>query len=322
MAGSSTVTTRLTAGDRLARLLSIIPWVSESDGVPISEIERRFDYPRALLLGDLQNVVFFVGVHPFTPDQLVEVTISDDKVWIKYADWFARPLKLSSQEAATLLTTARAALSVVGDDAPETLVRALTKLGAMLGGDADQILDVGLGEAPIAILDGLRDAIDSGVCVDIDYYSYGRDVATKREVDPVRLFSDQGNWYLDAWCKLADEFRMFRVDRIRSTTKTSNPAHHNSVRTVPSFEPSDDDPRIELTLDRSAMWVVEQYPCESVTESEDGRTIVVLAITEVPWIQRLLLRLGPAATMTSREGSLPDDLVPEAARKVLALYGR
>ena len=48
----------------------------------------RFDYPRSQLVEDLTGVVFFVGVHPFTPDSMIEVDISDDEVQIRYADWF------------------------------------------------------------------------------------------------------------------------------------------------------------------------------------------------------------------------------------------
>lgn len=316
------MTARLTAKDRMARLLAVIPWVSENQGAQIDEIERRFDYPRPLLLGDLQDVVFFVGVHPFTPDQLIEVTISDDKVWIEYAEWFSRPLRLSSQDAAKLLAAARAALILTGDDseAPETLVRALTKLGAMLGGHGDQILDVRLGDARVEILDVIRESVESGVCVEINYYSYGRDFATVREVDPVRLFSDHGNWYLDAWCNMAEDFRMFRVDRIESAVSTRTAARHLSVRTTPPFVPGVDDPRIDLIIDNSAAWVVEQYPCESVSTMPNGQIAVRLAITEVAWLERLLLRLGSAAHVTHQNSDIPENLVGDAARRVLARY--
>ena len=45
------------------------------------------------------GVLFLVGVYPHTPDQLIEVVIEDDRVWIHYADWFARPLRLTPPEA-------------------------------------------------------------------------------------------------------------------------------------------------------------------------------------------------------------------------------
>ena len=93
---------RLNARDRLARLLSVIPWVADHrDGVPIDDIVARFAYPRTQLLEDLQEIVFFVGVHPFTPDSLIEVDVSDDQVSI-LTIW---PPRTSSRRSLTLIPT-------------------------------------------------------------------------------------------------------------------------------------------------------------------------------------------------------------------------
>lgn len=303
----------------MGRLLSVIPWVTQNEGAPIEEIEKRFAYPRDLLLRDLQEVVFFVGVYPFTPDQLIEVDISDDKVWIRYADWFARPLRLTSEEAATLLATARAALVLTDEDTPDPLTRALTKLGTLVGAKADQAIDVRLGDAQVEVVDEIRHAIDDRVRLVIRYYSYGRDQLTEREIDPLRLFNENGNWYLDAWCHMAGASRMFRVDRISHAEPTDKPIDTDLSVKAASFAASGDDPRVTLHLDQSAHWVTEQYPCESVTPVADG-CMVVLAITEIPWLVRLLLRLGPAAVISEADLPITREVVSEAARKILSRY--
>ena len=115
---------RLTARDRLVRLLAVIPWVTEQDGAAIDEIAVRFDYPRDQLLADLQEVVFFVGVHPFTPDALIDVDIRDERVWIRYADWFAKPLRLTAEEGAGLEQALKSLQQGEGIPAEEALRRA------------------------------------------------------------------------------------------------------------------------------------------------------------------------------------------------------
>ena len=204
----------VSARDRLARLLSVIPWVADQpDGVPIDDIVARFAYPRTQLLEDLQEIVFFVGVHPFTPDSLIEVDVSDDQVSIRYADWFSRPLRLSPEDGARLLTAGRSVLAIGATDetddeddnkgetdAPSPLLRALTKLGTALGEGAERAVDVRLGTASADTLGVLRDALDRGVQVELEYYSYGRDELSERRVEPAKVFSDQGNWYLSGWC--------------------------------------------------------------------------------------------------------------------------
>ena len=71
---------RISATDRMARLIAAIPWIAAQGGVSIEEISERFDYPQSVLLEDLESVLLFVGVPPYTPDTLIDVIIDDDMV--------------------------------------------------------------------------------------------------------------------------------------------------------------------------------------------------------------------------------------------------
>ena len=110
----------------------------------------------------------------------------------------------------------------------------------------------------------------------------------------------------------------FRVDRIRAATltdETFTPPDDDPGMAV--FEPAPDDPRVVLELEPSVRWVVEQYPCEAVEELPGHRLRVTMAVTARPWLERLLLRLGPDARLV--EGDDPD-LARHAAARVLARY--
>lgn len=311
---------KLTARERMTRLLAVIPWVVDQDGAALDEIASRFDYPRAQLVEDLTEVVLFVGVHPFTPDSLIEVDITDDRVQIHYADWFSQPLRLTPEEGARLLTAGRTVLSMSDDEQATPLLRALAKLGMALGDSADSAVDVRLGDAPEATLDTLRRAVSAGTQVELDYYTYGRDELTTRLVDPARVFSDHGNWYLHGYCHRADDERVFRIDRVRDARATDDPITHRLDGDGGSFTPDGDDPRIRLRLDPRAAWVVEQYPTENVTTLDDGRLEVVMAVTAVPWLERLLLRLGPDAEVTAVDEPLSAHLASAAAARILRRY--
>ncbi len=311
---------RLTARDRLARLLSVIPWVaSQDDGASLDDIVERFAYPRAQLLDDLQEVVFFVGVHPFTPDSLIEVEVSDGRVRIRYADWFARPLKLSATEGARLLTAGRTVLALTDTEESSPLFSALLKLGTALGEGAQQAVEVRLGHAPSDTLTTLREAIANRTQVELEYYAYGRDELTQRFVDPTRLFSDQGNWYLSGWCHRAKGERVFRIDRIRSVAATTLPAGSEVSTVDAAFSPAGDDPRVTLRLGERGRWVIEQYPVESVDDHGDF-VDVRLAVVAQPWLERLLLRLGGDAEILAVDRPIGDSVRADAAARVLARY--
>ncbi|MEQ8841394.1 MAG: WYL domain-containing protein [Acidimicrobiales bacterium] len=311
---------KLTARERMTRLLAVIPWVVEQDGALLDDITARFDYPRKQLVDDLTQVVLFVGVHPFTPDSLIEVDITDDRVQIRYADWFSQPLRLTPEEGARLLTAGRTVLSMTADEGSSPLLRALAKLGMALGEGADSAVDVRLGNAPEATLGTLRQAVGRGTQVELDYYTYGRDELTTRRVDPARVFSDHGNWYLHGYCHRADDERVFRVDRIRDARPTDDAIVHPLEGGGASFTPGGDDPRVRLVLRPSATWVVEQYPTDMVTTLDDGRLDVVMAVTAVPWLERLLLRLGDDAEILDVDPPLEIGLAAAAAARILTRY--
>ncbi|MGH1491000.1 MAG: helix-turn-helix transcriptional regulator, partial [Acidimicrobiales bacterium] len=116
----------------------------------------------------------------------------------------------------------------------------------------------------------------------------------------------------------------FRVDRIESIVELERPA---TVRPDDAeegrgiFHPQESDPRITLDLEPEASWVVDSFPCEDVSELADGRLRATLVVTAIPWMERLLVRLGRLAVVVDASG-LPeaDRLAEKAAGRILARY--
>jgi proteasome accessory factor C len=311
----------LSAQDRLRRMLAIVPWVAgRADGATIDEICRRFELDPDQLQTCL-DTVFMVGVHPYTPDALVDVVVDHDRVQIRLPDFFTRPLRLTPAQAFALLAAGRSLQAVPGADDAGPLARGLAKLASTLGTDSATVVEVDLGEAAGDALALLQQAAAAGRSVEIDYYSYGRDAQEVRKVDPWRVQASQGQWYLQAWCHRSGGEKVFRIDRIRSVTlleDTFDRPERSSPLEV--FRPTADDPRVVLDLAPRAAWVVGQYPVEAVEERADGTLRVTLAIAARPWLERLLLRLGPDAAVVSAPPEL-HDAGEAAARRVLARYG-
>ena len=260
-----------------------------------------------------------VGLYPYTPDTLVEVAVDDDRVAVHFADYFHRPLRMTPDQALAIVATGRSLSSLPGTDPDGPLSRALAKVAAVLGVDPSTI-EVDLGEVTAATLDLLRRAVDDHRQVEIDYYSYGRDERTHRSVDPHRVYADQGQWYLEAYCHLTEDERIFRVDRIRAATlldDTFDPPA--DVPALGLFRAETDTPRVTLDLAPDARWVVDQYPVESTDELDDGGLRVQLAITARPWLERLLVRLGPDARVVEAAPELTG-AGPDAATRMLARY--
>src|SRR6478735_7607930 len=187
----------LTAQDRLRRMLAIVPWVAgQADGATVEEICRRFDLAPDQLHACL-DTVFMVGVHPYTPDALVDVIVDHDRVRITLPDFFTRPLRLTPAQAFALLAAGRSLQSVPGADPSGPLARGLAKLADTIGTGSPAVVEVDLGEAPGEALAVLQQAAVDRRTVEIDYYSYGRDAHGVRRVDPWRVQAEQGQWYVE-----------------------------------------------------------------------------------------------------------------------------
>ena len=190
-----------------------------------------------------------VGVYPYTPDALVESYVDEDRVHISLPQAFDRALPLTPEQAVALVTAGATLLAAPGAEADGPLARGLAKLAAALDAGGDAGVDVRLGEVSPSVLAVLRTALREHRQVAIDYYAYGRDELTHRVIEPHRVNADEGQWYVSAYCHLAQDDRLFRIDRVRAAElldATFEPPADLASGGV--FSPSGDDPRVELDL--------------------------------------------------------------------------
>jgi proteasome accessory factor C len=308
-----------TAAERVERILSILPWIAAEDGADVDEVCARFGLSRTELEADLDLLFYEVGIHPFTPDARVDVEVEDNRIRIHHGDYFRRPLRPTHDEALALLAAGRAALDQ--PDADPHLFSAVRKLADALGPGADRTVDVHLGRAHPEVLAAVRRAVDERRRLVIDYYSFARDRRSSRVVDPQLLRSEGGHWYLLAFCHRAGAWRWFRVDRIVTAEVTDEVADTPAGEPPPGPDLAAADQTVELVLGPEGAWVAETYPTVETAPTDDGRLRVVLRVTARPWLERLLLRLGPG--VDARDADTGEPLAPlaaAAADRLLARY--
>ncbi len=239
------------AAERLERLLAIVPWVVAQDGPTVAETCERFGISERELIADL-NLLFMCGIYPYTPDALIEVDVDGGRVWVRFADWFRRPLRLTPPEGLALVAAARALLGVPGEgtfDERGALASAVAKLEMVLGAGGEEALEVELGTASAEVLGTFQQAVSEQRKVLVDYYSFGRDEVGERVVRPWRLFSSGGQWYLLAWCEKVADRRLFRVDRARSAILLDDPFEPpDDLGPVTVYEGRPEDPLVVLDL--------------------------------------------------------------------------
>jgi proteasome accessory factor C len=314
-----------TATDRLQRLLTLVPYVISRKAVGLADTAVAFGVSERQLVDDL-NMLWCVELRSPDPYCPIDLSYEGGEIVVSQAESIGRPLRLGTDEASALLVALRMLAEVPGPGDRSALSRTIAKLEAAAGEAAAasaqvlvQVDDVSPGD----VLAGVTDALRRGRRLHLSYYVPGRDEATERDVDPMRLLMVEGRTYLEAWCRRAEAVRLFRLDRVLALAvldiAACVPAEAQPVDVDKGlFRPSDQDVRVVLELAPAGRWVAEYYPCEQVEDLGEGRLRVSLRTPDTQWVRRLGLRLGEDGRVIS-----PADLadqVRQDALAALALY--
>jgi proteasome accessory factor C len=317
----------VTSTERLQRLLALVPYVVSRKVVGLAETAAAFGVSERELVDDL-NLLWCVELRAPDPYCPIDLSYEGGEIVVSQAESMGRPLRLAVDEASALLVALRMLADLPGQEDRSAMSRLIAKLEAAAGEAASVSSQVAVqvdqraveAEGVTAQLSG---AIAAGRRVHMRYYVPGRDEATERDVDPMRLLVVEGRPYLEGWCLRAEGMRLFRLDRVLALTvldRAAAPPPEASERDVGQglFRPSPDDVLVELELSAGGRWVAEYFPCESVSDLPDGRVRAALRTPDPGWVRRLALRLGEDGRVIS-----PPELVAEirdVAAAALANY--
>ena len=313
------------ATNRLSRLLTMVPWLLNRQGVEIEEAAREFAVTPAQVEADLA-LLFLCGTPGGYHGDLIEAEWESGRVFLGNADTIKRPLRLGVDEALALIVGLRALAAVPGMGERDAVVRALAKLEAATGSASagssriQVVIDEGASNEALALA---QEALTGHRRVHLRYLVPGRDESTERDVDPMRVINFDAHWYLEGWCHRAEDVRLFRVDRIESLTvlaQDGTPPAGAEPRDLDSgvFTPHADDQLVRVALGPGAEWVSDYYPTESVEPTQGGGAVITLRTADTAWLRRLMWRLGSQATVLE-----PAELalaVRQGARAALDAY--
>jgi proteasome accessory factor C len=313
------------ATKRLSRLLTMVPWLLNRQGVEIEETAREFGVTPAQVEADLA-LLFLCGTPGGYHGDLIEAEWESGRVYLGNADTIKRPLRLGVDEALALIVGLRALAAVPGIGERDAVVRALAKLEAATGAAAagssriQVVIDEGAGKEALALA---QQALTVHRRVHLRYLVPGRDESTERDVDPMRVINFDAQWYLEGWCHRAEDVRLFRVDRIESITildEDGTPPAGAEPRDLDSgvFTPRADDQLVRVALGPGAAWVSDYYPTESAEPTPEGGAVITLRTADTAWLRRLMWRLGSQASVLE-----PAELavaVQRGAREALDAY--
>lgn len=286
-------------GKRLNRILLLLPYAIRNPGTTVGDLSKRFGLAEDDLINDL-NLVFMCGLPGYGPGDLIDVEFQDDRIYIRMADYFSAPLRLTPAEGLALYAGGQAIAALPSMEQADSLRRALEKLGRALGaaGESDDAsIKVNLEGGPVDHMQVLQQALSEGRRVEIEYVSSAGPDPTTRTVEPWGLVAAKGRWYLVGMDLLREDERMFRVDRMKSSkildTASQPPADFDPERYKGAFIGGDDLPVVTLEISpEAARWFDDYYPVSASKELPDGWREIELASSRERWAATVVLKLG------------------------------
>lgn len=297
-AGRAGRTRKRTSEDQLKRMLQLVPFLVHNQGLHISEVAARFGITRKALEDDLR-ILICSGLPEGYPDDLLDIQWDDDHVFITQALDLTRPVRFTVDEACALLTgleTLNSLPELAEGGALESVTLKLMAAAGEEGVKAAALSGPEVAPGDSATLDTARAALKSGAQLHLRYFSPQRDAVSERDVDPLRLYSLDNTWYLEAYCHSAEGLRNFRLDRIEAlepnglpVAATAKPADSFPVKL---FTPNDDDTVVVVELAPRGTGLADDYYAERTAALPGGGMLAEIRFGSTDWLPMFVAQHG------------------------------
>lgn len=295
------------APDKLVFLLALVPYLLEQQVVDVADAATHFgvsddairDAVRLIAMSGLpgdtgtyqSNDLFDIDWGSFEDDDVIVIV---HHVAIDDAP------RLSAREAAALIAGLKYLTALPENANSAALASLMAKLTA---GASATPTRIGVAESGADESLGLiREAVASGRQLEFDYRN-ALGIAGRRRVDPLRVLSQDADWYLQAYCHTRDDVRNFRVDRMSTLVVSDVPIDEHPDQAIPDtlFQSSDSDLAVVVDVAPETLPLLADYLADSTTAEVDGRLRVTLRLAHVHGLKRLVAGLPGLVTVVGPE---------------------
>jgi len=296
--------------NQVERLLDLVPYLTNNQGVALERIAIDFQTDKSTVIDDL-NTLWMCGLPGYTPLELIDLSFETGFVSIRNAEVLSKPRKLSSLELATVIV----GLSILKESISKSSdhYEAVSTLIAHLLASTNVPAPVSIqSKVDPEIRQVCEGAIKTRQRIQILYHSFAKDIETSREISPTGFQVVDGREYLEAFCFVSNDYRMFRIDRIKSAVLNGpvleNPVHKTDTHVLHNFS---------LSTHSDYRNVAETFQVKTDSINLTNTEFESSAFDD-EWIIRTVCSFNGAVTLTS-----PKDFrsqIVARAKKAVALY--
>ena len=166
--------------------------------------------------------------------------------------------------------------------------------------------------------DIIKSAILNKQLVQFTYYNSNGE-ESKRIVEPLQIWFKDKSWYLISYCKLKQDYRIFKIARI----KEIKILQEHFERELPKEEEKEKHNfkiiELELEIDNAMTYrVYDEFENEEITKKEDGNFIIKVKYPENGWVYGYILSFGEYAKVLNP--GYAKNIIKDKLQKTLKNY--
>ena len=276
---------------QINRLFEIIYILLDKKNVTADELAQRFEVSRRTIYRDIE-LLSQAGIPIYTN--------RGKNGGISILDNFILNKAVISDKEQSAIITALAAMATL-PNVEKTGIE--SRLSSLFRKDSVSWINVDFSDWNIDsknLFDTLKDAVVEKRVLKLDYVNSNGKTSC-RDVEPLQLWFKGKTWYLMAYCKKAEDYRVFRLSRIRGITVSDE----RFEREIPSDMYDDGDYNIETTEvimkinPRVKYRVYDEF--RDIEKTDDGYYIVKMNYPENEWLYGHIMSFGENAEVISPE---------------------
>ncbi|HBU13339.1 MAG TPA: YafY family transcriptional regulator [Clostridiales bacterium] len=293
------------AGNRLFQMLFIL---LEKGGTTAPELAEHFEVPVRTIYRDV-DILSSVGVPVYTTQG------KGGGIFIEENFVLNKSLHTEQEQKKILLSLQ--GLSIVEEENTNEL---LLKLGGIFQKKNTSWIEVDFSEwskKSEDIFRILKSAILQSKVIDFAYHS-GKGQSENRSAEPLKLVFKSGAWNLYAYCRTRQDYRLFKLNRMKSLLIT----RHDYVRAAPEKVIDDMNLYADGTVTLSLLFtrdmayrVYENF--DAVLENADGSYSVNIDLPDNESLYRFLLSFGDSVEVLA-----PTQVREKMITKITAMKNR
>ena len=165
--------------------------------------------------------------------------------------------------------------------------------------------------------DIIKSAILNKQLVEFTYYNSNGE-ESKRIVEPLQIWFKDKSWYLVSYCKLKQDYRIFKIARIKEVKMLQE----HFERELPKEENEQYNFKIielELEINKAMTYrVYDEFESKEITKKQDGNFIIKVKYPESEWVYGYILSFGEYAKVLNP--NYAKNIIKDKLEKTLKNY--